>query len=274
MKDLTGQKFGYLTVLEQCEKIPYRHRYWKCQCKCGKIKSIDEYNLIKGKSISCGCYRNKLVSERRSKHNMTDTRLYTIWVSMRDRCNNPNKKAYKDYGGRGIKVCNEWQNDFISFYTWAINNGYNENAKSRECTIERINVDGNYEPQNCTFKNSKEQANNRRNNIIIEYNNETHTLMEWCEILGLNYKRTLRRYHIMINGSKNIKNIDDLFNKTSLKRNNVKLTYNNKTLTVSEWSKLLSIPRNTIWDRYDKGFCVEDILYKGNFSKKLSQERR
>lgn len=274
MKDLTGQKFGYLTVLEQCEKILYRHRYWKCQCKCGKIKSIDEYNLIKGKSISCGCYRNKLVSERKSKHNMTDTRLYTIWVSMRDRCNNPNKKAYKDYGGRGIKVCDEWQNDFISFYTWAINNGYNENAKSRECTIERINVDGNYEPQNCTFKNSKEQANNRRNNIIIEYNNETHTLMEWCEILGLNYKRTLRRYHIMINGSKNIKNIDDLFNKTSLKRNNVKLTYNNKTLTVSEWSKLLSISRNTIWDRYDKGFCVEDILYKGNFSKKLSQERR
>ena len=118
MKDLTGQKFGYLTVLEQCEKIPYRHRYWKCQCKCGKIKSIDEYNLIKGKSISCGCYRNKLVSERRSKHNMTDTRLYTIWVSMRDRCNNPNKKAYKRILTRHITRYSEL---FKRFYIFKCN---------------------------------------------------------------------------------------------------------------------------------------------------------
>lgn len=273
MKDLTGLKFGYFTVLEQCEKIPYQHRHWKCQCKCGKIKIVDEYNLIKGKSISCGCYRNQLVSKKMTKHGKTNTKLFHVWLSMKDRCNNPNKKPYKDYGGRGIKVCDEWQNDFMSFYNWAIANGYNENLESGQCTIERIDVNGNYEPQNCTFKTAKEQANNRRSNIIIEYNNEKHTLMEWCEKLGLNYKRTLRRYHVMIKGNKNIKNIDDLFNKKSLKRNII-LTYDNKTLNVSEWSRLLNIPQQTIWDRYDKGFCVEDILYQGNFSIKLSQERR
>ena len=278
LEDLTGRKIGHYTVLEKCERIPNKHLYWLCRCDCGNIRKVDHYNLIKGKGTSCGCYRNKLVSKRMSKHNMTNTRIHHIWCGMRARCNNPNNHAYKDYGGRGIKVCKEWQDDFINFYNWAIANGYEETEKYWDCTIERIDVDGNYEPSNCTFKSAKGQANNRRSNILIEYKGEQHTLLEWCEILGLEYRTILNRYHVFIkNPTKDIKTLDDVFSNENYKENEqIRITYDNKTLTISEWSKLLNIRAKTMWDRYNKGMCAEDILYKGNLSHKrklLSQER-
>lgn len=278
IEDLTGKRFGYYTVLEKCERKPNEHLYWLCKCDCGNTRKVDHYNLLKGKSISCGCYRNKLVSKRRSKHNMTNTKLHHIWCGMRARCNNQNNHAYKDYGGRGIKVCDEWQNDFLVFYNWAIKNGYKEENKGFECSIERINVDGNYEPSNCTFKNAKGQVNNRRSNISIKYKNENHTLMEWCEILDLDYSTILYRYRLFAKGgTDNIKTLDDVFNKINYKKNEqIKITYDNKTLTISEWSKLLNIRAKTIWDRYNKGMCVEDILCQDRVTHKkklLSQER-
>lgn len=277
-EDLTGKRFGYYTVLEKCERKPNKHPYWLCRCDCGTIKKVEHYNLIKGKIISCGCFQKQNMSTRRSKHNMTNTKLHHIWCGMRARCNNSNNHAYKNYGGRGIKVCDEWQNDFLAFYNWAIKNGYNEKNKGLECSIDRINVDGNYEPSNCMFKNAKGQANNRRTNISIEYKNEKHTLMEWCEILGLDYPTILYRYRLFIKGgTNNIKTLDDVFNEINYKKEEqIKITYDNKTLTISEWSKLLNIRAKTIWDRYNKGMCVEDILYQGRVTRKkklLSQER-
>ena len=195
IKDLTGLKFGNLTVISNYGKIK-GSTYWQCQCDCGKIKIMNHYNLLNGKSTSCGCLKGQKISKNKSTHDKTNTKIYKLWLGIKARCNNINNPKYKNYGGRGIKVCNEWQNDFMSFYNWATNNGYNENAEYGKCTIERIDVNGDYEPSNCTFKNLKEQANNRTTNVFIEYNGENHTLKQWSEILNLNYKAVFNRYHL------------------------------------------------------------------------------
>lgn len=113
------------------------------------------------------------------KHGMRETRLYNIWRSMRQRCNNPKTRNYKNYGGRGIRVCNEWE-DFQTFVKWAFQSGYNDTL-----TIDRENTDGNYCPENCRWTTYKKQNNNRRDNRLIEYNGEIHTLSEWSDIIGI-----------------------------------------------------------------------------------------
>lgn len=122
------------------------------------------------------------------KHGKTRTRLYDTWHHMKQRCYNSNDKNYKYYGGRGIAVCDEWKDDFISFHNWATNNGYKEGL-----TIDRIDVNGNYEPNNCRWFNRKQQARNRRNTRMITCKGETKPLAEWCEVLGLNYWTVISR---------------------------------------------------------------------------------
>lgn len=119
-------------------------------------------------------------------HGMKKTRIYKSWERIKRRCNNP--KTYKNYGGRGIKVCDEWSKDFMAFYEWAMANGYRD-----DLTIDRIDVNGNYEPNNCRWVTMKEQENNRRNNHHITYNGETHTIAEWGDILNIPYKVLLQR---------------------------------------------------------------------------------
>ena len=118
---------------------------------------------------------------------MHDTRLYQVWSNMKSRCNNPNNKRYKNYGGRGIKVCKEWEQDFKAFYDWAIMSGYDSNANFGECTIDRIDINGDYEPNNCRWISNKEQQSNRQNNRFIKYKNETKTLTQWSECLGISF---------------------------------------------------------------------------------------
>lgn len=121
-------------------------------------------------------------------HGDTKTRLYNTWLNMRARCNRKSSKRYEDYGGRGIKVCDEWQRSYESFKEWALSNGYSE-----DLTIDRINVDGNYEPDNCRWITNKDQQNNKRNNAIYSFNGETLTLAQWSEKLGICYKTLQKR---------------------------------------------------------------------------------
>lgn len=182
-KDLTGQKFGYLTVIKASEsKSAEGRRMWVCECCCGNLVERDTKALTSHKTRSCGCKRATLhnLSDKCVKHGESGTRLYGIWTAMRSRCNSPTSDAYRNYGGRGISVCKEWEN-YESFAEWAIHNGYRD-----DLTIDRIDVNGNYEPSNCRWATNETQANNKRTSRYVENDGEVHTISEWARITGLN----------------------------------------------------------------------------------------
>ena len=212
IKDLTGQKFGRLTVIGlQPQKS--RKTYWICQCDCGNVKNVRSDSLQRGNVKSCGCMKkdqdkiNLMKSTAKRKYIETGykvggTRLYEIWQGMKKRCYNIHDNRYHRYGGRGIIICDEWKNDFIAFHDWAIKNGYAD-----DLTIERKDTDGNYEPDNCCWASNKEQSNNRSTNVKLTIGNSTRTLKQWCDIFEVDYKKINARY----SRNKEI-TIDELFN--------------------------------------------------------------
>lgn len=155
---LSGMKFGRLVVLERSANTINGQASWICRCECGNITHpITGSNLRKGKTKSCGCLR--------TRHGEYDTRLYEVWHSMKNRCYCTTNHAYQNYGGRGITVCDEWLNDFVAFKVWAMAHGYDPIAPRGKCTLDRIDVNGNYCPDNCRWVTMKVQQNNRRNNV-------------------------------------------------------------------------------------------------------------
>lgn len=184
-----GQKFNRLTIikLDHIKEYIYpsgkkhNEEYYLCECKCKNKKIISKSEIVYSRTKSCGClYKEKII-----KHNLSYNKLFYIWHGIKKRCYNKNDTHYKDYGGRGIIVCDEWKNDIKSFYNWAISNGYKENEGRNILTIDRINNDGNYEPSNCRWTTQKEQMRNTRRNHLITYNGETHCIAEWAEKLGI-----------------------------------------------------------------------------------------
>ena len=161
MKDMTGQRFGRLTVLRRAGSTRHREALWLCLCDCGNERTISGSSLRRGYSKSCGCLRDEIVSNTQSTHRKTKTRLYNVWTHMIQRCYNPKHTAYKRYGGRGITVCNEWRNSFQKFHEWAMETGYDENAAFHKCTIDRIDNDKGYSPDNCRWVDMKTQRHNR-----------------------------------------------------------------------------------------------------------------
>ncbi len=183
--DLTGKTFGELVVIGRTKKksMPV---YWDCKCSCGKIKSVAAKHLKSGATKSCGCKQH---IRSHYIHGMTGTKLYKTRIHMLERCNNPKDKSYKNYGGRGIKVCEEWSKSFTSFRDWALANGYKEGL-----SIDRIDVNGNYEPSNCRWITMAEQANNTTRSVYITHNGETLTKADWVRKIGIKYATFSLRY--------------------------------------------------------------------------------
>lgn len=159
-----GKKFGRLTVIEYYGKAKDKCSLWLCSCECGGTKVARSSNLKKGFTLSCGClqkeYRENFNNHKKGKITI-ETRLHRIWKAIKSRCYNENTKNFKWYGERGIKVCDEWKNNYKSFEKWALENGYQD-----DLTIDRIDVNGNYEPSNCRWITLKEQQQNKRNIIF------------------------------------------------------------------------------------------------------------
>jgi hypothetical protein len=181
-----GDRYGRLTIIKEVEKKGDK-RQVLCKCDCG-IEIIARFTNIRfGTTNSCGCYKIEQGIKTNVTHGDSGSRLYSIWHSMKQRCNNKNSKHYMDYGGRGIFVCDEW-NEFIPFRKWALENGYGD-----KLTIDRKNVNGNYEPSNCRWLTIQEQQNNKRDNVNIIYKGSTHTMKEWSDILNIKYSLIEKR---------------------------------------------------------------------------------
>lgn len=173
-KGLIGAKYNSLTVLDT---FVDKHRsYCICQCDCGNYTTVRADALKNGNTKGCGC----LMVDAHKKHGKSNHRLFHIWTSMLQRCYNSKNPAYTNYGGRGINICNEWRSDFSLFFNWAMQNGYSD-----DLSIDRIDVNGDYCPDNCRFVTSKEQSRNTRKTIMVTYKDEIRPFTEWCEILGL-----------------------------------------------------------------------------------------
>ncbi len=179
--NIVGHKFGHLTAI-RCEgekhyKCGAKDKPWRCVCDCGREIVITQYSLLRG--TSCGCEQRRLQALASTTHGGHNTKLYGVWCTMKNRCNNPNVPCYNHYGGRGITVCSEWL-DFSKFMEWAFKNGYKEGL-----TIERVDVNGNYEPSNCKWIPSALQAKNKTNNRKLTYRGNVYILQDLANATGV-----------------------------------------------------------------------------------------
>lgn len=207
--NIVGQRFGKLVVLSMYERTPQRKYKWLCQCDCGNQCVVFGSKLKNGHTKSCGCLRHN--SPPNKTHGKKDDVLYPVWCQMRYRCSNPKHHAYKWYGGKGITICDEW-NDFQTFYDWMHNNGWKPGL-----TIDRIDPNGDYCPENCRLVDLYQQQNNRSNNIMLEYNGQKDTISNWAKKIGISRWVIAARYYRGITG-------DELFSKNNL-QNGKELRY-------------------------------------------------
>ncbi len=193
-KDYTGIKKNRLTFISfdhihytpKGKKIPY----WLCKCDCGNTIIVSSKDVVGGHTKSCGCFQKEQASKAQKVHGESNTRLYYIWENMRKRCYNKRSTKYKDYGARGIIVCDEWKDDYQAFSIWAKENGYKDSL-----TIDRIDVNGNYEPSNCRWATPEQQADNKRNNHKIEINGEIFTPKQLSEMYSIPIKTIYQRIY-------------------------------------------------------------------------------
>lgn len=261
--DLTGHKYGRVTVVSYFGHKNGRTA-WNCLCECGNTFVTTGDSLRTGKTSSCGCYRHEREVEANIKHGLKDHPLYMVHQRMKGRCYNKNNKKYKNYGARGIKVCDEWlgEDGFVNFYDWAIKNGFKEEKLPNglnKYSIDRIDNDGNYEPNNCRWATNKEQARNRTTNIKITFNGKTKILVEWCEDLDIDYKLTLERINYGWD-------IEDAFFKA---KGRIKYyDYNGKKLSLKDIAKITGLQEKTIKSRLDHKWDMEKIMMMPYYSKK------
>lgn len=191
IKDLTGMAFGKLKVIGRGDPPTMAgSTMWQCVCECGVEKTYRSWDLRYGKVLSCGCHKAEAIGGRRRVHGDSNSKLYNVWSAMRRRCLSPSCKDYQDYGARGITICEEWD-DYIAFKKWALDNGYKAGV-----SIDRINNDLGYRPDNCRFVGLRTQANNKRNNSLITACGKTMTLAQWSRHTGINRTTISARINI------------------------------------------------------------------------------
>lgn len=246
--DLTGRKFDRLTVLSRGKNSNTGCARWVCRCDCGKTVVVLGGSLTGGKTHSCGCYRNENSANKATKHGKHELKIYGVWSSMKGRCFCESNKSYKNYGGRGITVCDEWM-EFQGFYEWSLTSGYSEGL-----TIERIDVNGDYCPENCKWATRLEQAHNKRNNKFIEYNGEKKCYSEWAHELGgtdgLVSQRIKKGWEVKDAVTEPI--IDPYLGE--------QITINGVTKNKGQWAKEMGIHRTTLNSRIKKGWDIEKAI--------------
>jgi hypothetical protein len=245
-QDITGRTFHRWRVVNRTTDMGN----WNCVCECGTEKVVNIYELLRGNSKSCGCLAREIVIERNkslAKYGAEHQRLLHIWDTMKARCYRPNSKDFKNYGARGIQICEEWKNNFFVFYEWARENGYEDHL-----TIDRINVNGNYEPANCQWATTKQQGNNTRVNRNITIGGETKTIAEWSEVAGISPKAL--RYRIEMGWRE-----EDLLVPVGVHK--VFVTIGEETKCLSEWAEMYEVSPSIVYNNYKKGFKGEELFY-------------
>lgn len=257
--DLTGEIIGRLLVIEEIKGYKDKSNvYWKCKCDCGNTTYVLSSNLIGGTTKSCGCLKNEMARERFKTHGDSRPgadlfRLYSIWCGIKQRCNNTHNHAYKYYGGSGISVCKEWEDDYVSFREWSLANGYSD-----DMTIDRIDCNGDYSPENCRWVDMSVQNNNKDNIRRYEYNGESHTITEWSDITGISFTTLYGR---IVHRNWSIERALTAPVRTQHYNNVNDIEYNGVTHSLREWSNILGINYSTLhWRLFEKGDSVEEAL--------------
>lgn len=264
--NLIGRKFFRLTPIRKMdERYDGHHTYWECRCDCGNTIIVRKDSLLSGHAMSCGCY----LEERRmdghlETHGMKSTRLYKCWSGMKQRCLNPNSSGYEDYGGRGITICPEWKNSFKAFYDWSIENGYDESLGRDEQSIDRIDVNGNYEPSNCRWADKETQDYNKRDTRRITVNGIEMTLKEISDTFEIPIVRVRSRYQRYKVG---LITVEELISKEKLvsKPQEILITVDGVTKNLTGWEKETGISRRTISGRYKRGARTAEELFKKGY---------
>lgn len=246
-EDYTGMKFGRLTVVKKQEGSRAK---WVCRCECGNTKVLYA-SLLKVKK-SCGCLEKenrKSIGSRTTTHGKTNTVLYSKYCSMKNRIHNPNYCHFHRYGGRGIKICDEWENSFEEFYKWAYENGYDDSKKGYEQTLDRIDVDGNYEPSNCRWVTQKEQSINTSRTRYIDYKGCSIPISLFCEQNGITYEKFVTRRLSQKTAEQILEEWNEL--------------HSDKYMTIQEASKYynVSVPTIRNWIKKGKIKSIKTTLY-------------
>lgn len=194
-EDITGLVYGKLSVLEFSHKNMHGRYQWRCLCECGNITVVDKTKLVNGKTKSCGCMAISLLKERTTSHGMSNTPLHVKWKAIKARCYNVNNISYHNYGGRGITICDEWKDNFESFYAWAIANKWEKGL-----TIDRIDTNGDYCPENCRLIPQYQQGWNKRNTLRVMFNGALTCLGEAVNVSGTKIGYCRLRHWILSRG--------------------------------------------------------------------------
>lgn len=237
--DITGERYGRLTVIKLLPRQANGSTRWLCRCDCGTLTEVYRCNLTRGHVTSCGCYARELAT----RHGLATSRVYNIWIQMKHRCENPKCHAFRYYGSRGIKLCDRWQS--FDFFLEDM-----RQPPSNEHSIDRIDNSGNYEPSNCRWATRTEQARNKRNNRFITVGNETKTLSEWALIAGVSSPTIIRRLE---DGWPPEKAVSTPRYGTI----STLITFDGRTQSISAWIEELGVPKTVVYRRLKKGWAVE-----------------